>query len=435
MHTKVFQYLIVPLLFFTVFFIPLNLNISIISFFLLFTFLVIALVITEPYSILKNLQNKHLLLLNGLFFGVALFSIVINIDSYPSPIYSISKVKFVLLPLMMPFLWYSLTLSQKVWLKRRVSALVKIFSSGLLLSYTVGAIGLISGWNYLLNTPNCHSFRFCGAFTHFMSFAYSNVIFMNVLVCYLLWRHLERKKLSRSDYFVWLVLFTGVTINLFSFSRGSLIGQVLSLLPITYFFFSKRTFSLHLGSSLFLIILILFGNKLGQVLKIDQFSNKHIEHTHLRLMQPAESHSNLLRISNWTGSLLAAIDNPFFGVGYRNVEQVIVPYKKASGFKFSEDSKVNEFILNWKSNAHSSFFEILGGTGFLGAILALVWLFSLIWKVVSSKSKFFKTTSLNFFIAFVIMGIFQSVVTDSHMALTSFLIISGIQGRLLTSKN
>ena len=112
------------------------------------------------------------------------------------------------------------------------------------------------------------------------------------------------------------------------------------------------------------------------------YSSTHLQE---RLMQTfnTSSYSTSARINLWKANLKMFLDNPFFGVGFQN-NTAFLP-------KYYEQLSIKDGMI---SHAHNNYMSVLGGTGAVGLIAYLLFVFSFIyltlflWKKRSSFDLF-----------------------------------------------
>jgi len=141
-----------------------------------------------------------------------------------------------------------------------------------------------------------------------------------------------------------------------SYSRGAIVG--LLILSWKLFLKSKRKILLVLFSVAFASVAVyITADKLTE--RMGTIENS------------TEDSSFLQRVTAWKLATVAALDNPFYGVGQDSVQNFYVwsyYYDDIKQLDFINTKNVNR---NKSKAAHSIYFQVLGDAGFIGLLLFL----------------------------------------------------------------
>lgn len=95
-----------------------------------------------------------------------------------------------------------------------------------------------------------------------------------------------------------------------------------------------------------------------------------------------EDGSFMHRVQVWKMCVLIAIDNPFFGEGFKSVENVAIWQKYVSDFYLLDFIPTTDVNFNEKTrSAHSIYFQVLSEHGFIGLFLFLAILVTAYFKL------------------------------------------------------
>ena len=129
-----------------------------------------------------------------------------------------------------------------------------------------------------------------------------------------------------------------------------------------------------------------------------------------RLFLSANSTPNTDRISQYQMAWFAFKKAPLFGVGWRSLDERSSGIKKEHGLPFSDDA----------SHAHNIFLEVLATTGIFGFLAFLGWIFFWVYESFVLNESHWRYFYLAAIAAFLISGLFQSVIIDSEYEFTLF---------------
>jgi O-antigen ligase len=373
--------------------------------------------------------SRILFLLGTAFATWTIVSTLFNLANYSTLFEAVQKTKYIVAGLLaVPALLHIRNVPEKT-----KQNLITLFFLSQLISYFVGFWGHFSGWNILLQQANCHELRFCGAFDFFMSYAnlFAIVTVVDVALLITLKEWLSKKNRTLGSFVITGLFLTG----LFVFSRGTFITIAFGLLPLTWRL-SKRMVPHHLAVACLLVLTMSFGYRVLETLPepVKSFADKiMMEHSAFRLVQPADSFSNTLRLGSWKAALFAFSENSIVGVGYRGFEHVSVEIKKRRNVRVASSLVTDERNQNFRSDAHSSFLEVLADTGVIGFViyfLLLTCIFWYSWHAYTDVGLIIFCATL----AVCLQGLFQAVILDAHTAPLHFLII-GLATTLLSENS
>lgn len=229
-----------------------------------------------------------------------------------------------------------------------------------------------------------------------MTYGYSMQFLILVItgMLLLLWQ-----KGRKSDPLIWrvtLIAFVICGLGMFlSGSRGALLGCLVGAVVLAFILRWKWLYFAFGG--MFLVALVaafLLGNQLLEI-------------------RPNESS----RFAQWKTAAVTGIENPVFGIGYRQFEKQSRDLKQAYGFPYDVTWRIDEDgnpVRGWlHSNAHNNYLEAFASTGVFG-MLALVgfllcWLRE-IWRNPDTRLLFGPAL-----IGFLVGGIFENSFTDGEI--------------------
>lgn len=341
----------------------------------------------------KSIPKSSLVLF--VFVLIASVSVMANWASLKNPFWNLLKIKYFLFA---GFLgWGCFEYSH--FLKKHQGSFLSLFilSSSLASFYGLGKCT----FSYFLKSGvECLPSGFFG-----MRMSYTYLLQFSVLLLFfLLGSKTLLKSLSsnchislkfvfdRKKIFVFFII--SVVALYFAKSRGPVIGFLVG----SPFLFLEQKKSFKIISSLsFFLLLCAFA------LVLSKRFEKNL------LFQNVQSQSNLERLSQFKVAEQMFKDHPFFGIGFRAIEEKCADFKE----KYNIDQK------QFNGHAHNNFLELAASTGFLGLFVFLIWIFFWIKEIVFLKDplRFFYYSII---VAFLVSGLFQSTIIDSEFTFSFF---------------
>lgn len=301
-----------------------------------------------------------------------ILSIVVNQDIAIKGYKTILKAKYFLFGFISvaPFMWYF-----KNYLNdKKISCLLYSFCIATTIATVSGLIGYITGFNPLL-FKEIQVLRNSGLFGMIMNYAHNMSYFLIIITGLFIYRE-ETKKYINIKFLIGVLIVNFVGLY-FSYTRGAWLA-VLAGIPFFYFKNHKKIF---LGICFGLVLLgaaayFLAGDK---------------------VVRPQSERE---RISQWMAATYAFKERPILGYGYLNFEPHSGEIKE----------RYNLGSVNFVSHAHNNFLEMLGGTGILGFMAFVTWLF--FWfKESLAKNSVIAKISVPFIIVFIVGGLTQSTIS------------------------
>ena len=340
-------------------------------------------------------------------------SILFNWASINDPFKLIFKLKYFIIGITAIPCYYYILISQKPS-KSRASLILKVLLIGATLATCSGIIGLFSGFNPLKFKKACDAYRNCGMSGMLLTYAYSISILCSILVGWIINFKQNEFITKKSLIIVFLINVVGLYLT---YSRGAMLGFIISL-PFCFFWKNKNLFKYGILAGILLSTAVsyLLVNKID--INYYRFNtNTHNENSRLIIFNTA---------------LHTFKDNPIFGVGYRNFENVASSIKQKYGLQnMSKDQAVRTFT----GHAHNNYLEVLSGMGIIGFISFIGFMLSWIYMCFTSKDLLLMSLLPGLF-NFMFSGLFQSTLIDGEitfliMALFSLTVMSQIKNNFL----
>jgi O-antigen ligase len=303
---------------------------------------------------------------------------------------SILKTKYWLFAIVAVFS-YRFYLSRRTINPKHIRILLNSFFIVLAIVNISGIYALFNGYHPLRLKAAADAERAAGMYGMAITYGYSIALACSLLTSFFINFRKKIPLYCSRNLFIF-ALFTSLAGLYFSYSRGALLGYLLSL-PFC-FFSNKKIMKISLASTLCILIAIL------TLIASNSFSSN-------RFFATFQHQSNLERISIYKTALIAFQERPILGWGYNNF-QIVSPQIKAA-------HKIEYPDIN--SHAHNNFLETLADLGIPGFIFFS--LFNLFWLLELIKGK--STVSyvfIPFFISFLISGLFQTTILDGETFFT-----------------
>jgi len=340
--------------------------------------------------------------------GVNIVSIAANLDSYEKPFKDLKKVRHLILPvgvLLIPAVRRQVLTHARSWFRYVWMALVVTASA-----VTVAdMINMLTGFHLFAPIEGIErTIRLGGVFGMVMTYGYSMQFLILVItgMLLLLWQKGRAK-----DPLVWritLIAFLICGLGMFlSGSRGALLGCLIGAVVLVFVLRWRWLYFAFGGMFVVaLIAAILLGNQLLEI-------------------RPNESS----RFAQWKTAAVTGIENPVFGIGYRQFEKQSRDLKQAYGFPYDVTWRIDEEgnpVRGWlHSNAHNNYLEAFASTGIFGMLallgFLLCWLRE-VWKDPDTRLLFGPAI-----IGFLVAGIFENSFTDGEVTTLVMMFYVGSQ--------
>jgi O-antigen ligase len=121
-----------------------------------------------------------------------------------------------------------------------------------------------------------------------------------------------------------------------------------------------------------------------------------------------------VRGNQWKAATVAFIENPIFGLGFRNFEIQSVELKQRCGMEmdFPRIVKGIETISYFKGHAHNNYIEAFASTGVFGGISLIAFCISWCREVWGNR---YSIIFIPLIVAFIVSGFFENTFYDSEV--------------------
>lgn len=319
------------------------------------------------------------------FIIFSCISVLVNWELYDHPVKYLFKVKYFLIGFLAIFAYQKYFENYNDSHDKTVKVLLHLFIISTTLATLSGLIALYSGFNILKWKEACHPVRACGMYGMTITYGYGIQFFCILLLGMIV----HYKKIER--FVSWQIISSSLAINLLglylSYARGALVGFLVAL---PFFFYRKK----KVFMPMMITLTIFFGFGLYYV-----FYGSSVN----RYLKDYKSPGNIIRISQYTAAFQAFLDNPVFGLGFRNFESQSVKIKQ----------KYNIIRTEWGGHAHNNLLEVLSGTGLSGFLLFIGFIFFWLYELLK-KNNVLSSIFVPFWVAFFVSGLFQSTIIDGE---------------------
>jgi len=337
-------------------------------------------------------SSKCLLVLTVLLAG----SILANWNEIARPWHFLFKIKYFVFGFLAIYAYQS-SFEKKLSVKN-LRFIIHLFLFSAAIASISGLIGYATGFNPLRMQTTTHASRASGMYGMTITYSFAAALLSAILMS-ALFRYKKVKKYCSIN----LLVFTlGITLLglFFSFGRGAIFGLLLAL---PFIFVPKKLKLLVLCT----VLLILSAFGYIYLNRIKAFGLGSFRDTKkVTLGRTVGKQSGAVRYAHLLATYYMVKEHPFFGVGFRNYESRIVPYKQK--YKLGDPK-----WRAWKGHAHNNFLEVLGGAG-LFAFIAFVG-FHVFWLMdLYRRNDLFGDILIPFVIVYIGAGMFQSAIIDGE---------------------
>lgn len=311
------------------------------------------------------------------FAGVAVLSLIVNIDVVPKPSKNFGRVKY--------FLFGALgILVLRVWLQEVSDKAKQLIIDMFFVSVVVA--GVYATYEFTTGEDN----RAKGL-TDTMRYGYGSAMMLLALLSAILHKKVSYKKAIP----VFLIGFLGMYLT---YTRGALLGFLCGLPFVLYYY--NRKLGLSLGGLALLGVLGLGGMYLFG-------SGEHES----RFLVNKNNASDVIRRSQWKAAIIATQEKPVLGYGLSNFHSQLKRIKT----EYDLDAKdYND------AHSHNLFLEIASGTGLVGLFLFLGWLISWAWDSFKAGG-LIRAMVVPFGVAFVVSSQFEVTFDANNASMIFFL--------------
>jgi len=321
------------------------------------------------------------------FAVFAVISVVANWDEIDRPLSYLKKTRYDLIYvsiLLVPTaLWKALSPA------RNRDGLMLGWLIPFIPAFIVGLIGILRLDHPFADLIPSKAERLSGLHGEVMTFAYTlqfSVIALSVFFFTpALWKAITRVPWK------WVIVFAilvGVAMYL-TYSRGAMLGVVVGLTV----FAMMRSRYLMLG--------LLAVGLIGGIVAFSQGAR------YLNFEEP-------VRGNQWRAATVAFIENPMFGLGFRNFEIQSVELKKRYGIEAEIIENVDgvEIISYVKGHAHNNFLEAFASIGVFGGLCFIGFCSAWFREVWRSR---YRELFIPLLVAFIVSGLFENTFYDSEV--------------------
>jgi O-antigen ligase len=363
-------------------------SVSILSLFHIFTVIPFLLIFWEAIKSDNSFPMSSKFIIALILW--ALISNFYNFHILTEPLNSFGKIKYLLFAFLSVF-------GFQFWLKnvstQSLKNIFKILFFTIVLATFYGYIKHFHNFD-LLKWQNVvpDDGRRIGGFTGVMRYGYGMSLVITILLG--IYFQFDKFKNYFSKKILVCVILTSLAGLYFSYTRGALVGFLISL-PIILYYYKKNLaiFSL-IGISLILVTII--------IISINGGSKSS------RYLLSLNAGTNTKRLSQYQSAIYAIKDAPLFGLGMKQFSHEVPKIKE----KYNLEHK------NYSSHSHNIFLEIGASSGILGIIFFTLWIISWIRElfIIGGISKIIV---IPFITNFIISGQFEYTL-DANNSLLIF---------------
>ena|SRR5690554_5141759 len=318
------------------------------------------------------------------FIGIALLSIIVNDDIISRPSINRARLKYPLLGVLGIYFF-------RYWIEKSNDLTKKWVLNLFFISVIVSSI-------YGIVTFFTHDLRRINGLIYTMKQGYGSAMFLILLLGLIIHRkHFQKWLNLKLCYTTFAITFIAMTMT---FTRGAMLGFLCGV-PVLLYFYRKRA-ALIFGSISLILVFTMGGYYL--------FGKKN---TNIRFLVTKENTSDSNRKNIFKAALYAVKEKPLLGLGYYNFK----PHVQ----RIREDYNLPPIRIT-EAHAHNNFLEIASGTGLIGLFAFVGWLTS--WAIYSFKSYWGKALIIPFGVVFIISGMFELTIIDSHLSALIYIIYS-----------
>lgn len=315
------------------------------------------------------------------FTLIAIITTSLNLEIIPKPSKNFGRIKY--------FLYGGLGIfALRVWMQE-TSDLVKRRLTNIFL-FTIIASAIYCAYTFLTVVNE----RARG-FTDTMRYGYGSSMILLTLLSAILHKEKTSKWLDlRFAIPAFILGFIGMYLT---YTRGALLGFLCGFPFVLYFYRAKLGLAFGGISALIVATLAgiyLFGNVEGS-----------------RFLINKNNSSDVIRRSQWQAAVIAVKERPALGWGLSNFHSQLKRIKET----YDLDAKdYND------AHAHNLFLEIASGTGLIGLLFFLGWLFT--WALEAFKQQgLVRALVVPFGVAFVVSGQFEVTFDANNASMIFFL--------------
>ena len=300
------------------------------------------------------------------YIVVQLVSAAVNFSELNDVSRSVGGIKYPLIGILAVLLYQNQKLQNSEFLKKHSALALNVFLATIVAAFAYGILKIHSGWDYfkdkLQPVVDIYSNTRMGGFTDVMRYGYGSGLVLLVLTAILL----NTKKLPKLNrYFLAFAIMIGFMGMFLSYTRGAMLGFLLGL-PVIFYYFNKRITIILAAVTTGLVVLMLTAFFIGGFGSLSKS----------RYLIGAGGDTG--RMSQYLSAIHAVKERPVFGFGPQQLKFHVKEIKERY------DLQHKEYI----EHAHNVFLEIAANTGIIGLLAFLLWLGLWFKELVVSRSPF-----------------------------------------------
>lgn len=336
-----------------------------------------------------NFKNKTLSLPKSAywllgFILVALLSIIVNDDIIQRASLHRARLKYPLLGVLGIYFF-------RYWIPKSSDLTKKWVLNLFLISVCFSSLyGIITFYTKNLGRIN--------GLIYTMKQGYGSVLFLILLLGVIVHKDYFKKWINlKLCYFTFFITFVAMTMT---FTRGAMLGFLCGV-PVLLYFYRKKV-AMVFGTLCIALVFLLGGYYLYGKSNLD-----------FRFLTTKVNDSDAERMRIWTSAIYAVKERPYLGLGYYNF--------KSQVHKIAEKHNLERIQVS-QAHAHNNFLEIAADTGIIGLFFFLAWLIT--WASEAFRSTMGRALIIPFGVVFIISGMFELTIIDSHISALIYLVYS-----------
>lgn len=371
-------------------------SVSLLTVYHLLTVIVFIILFIRKKTNIKNLPQSAWALLA--FICTQLLSAAVNFAELEEKSRSIGSIKYPLMGILGLLIFSHQKLQNDEFIKKHSKIAFNIFLATIIIAFVYGIAKVYSNLEYFKNDleglvegkPNTR----LGGLTDIMRYGYGTSLSLLVLLATAL-NAKQFPKVNKPYLFITLAIgFTGLFM---SYTRGAMLGLLVGV-PAVFYYFNKRLTALITLASAGVIGLMVIVSLMGG-------SEKS------RFFLSLNSDSNNIRMSQYLSAIHAVQERPVFGFGPQQL-------------KFHVKEIKEKYNLNFKDyieHSHNVYLEIAANTGLIGLFAFLIWLGLWTKEIFLNGTNFAKQVFFPVILFLLVAGQFEMLLMAQTSTLIYFL--------------
>lgn len=371
-------------------------SVSLLSVYQLLTLITFIVLITFKKINLKNVPLSAWVLLA--FIGTQLLSAAVNFSELQDKLRSIGGIKYPLIGILGLLIFQNKELQTDEFLKKHSKIAFNIFLATILFAFIYGLTKVYSNLDLLTSHREAmvegQANTRLGGFTDIMRYGYGTAMVLLVLLTALL--NSKKLPMLNRKYLLFTIAigFAGVFL---SYTRGAMLGLLLGI-PVVFYYFNKRLTAILAITSVGLISLMVIVALMGGS-------------SSSRFLMNSSSNSNKMRMSQYLSAMHAFLERPILGLGPQQLKYHVSEIKEKHNLEYKDYSE----------HAHNVFLEIAANTGILGLIAFLTWIGLWIKELFTTRNQFAKQMFFPVILFLLVAGQFEMLLMAQTSTLIYFL--------------